>query len=122
MKNTMIRPPHSIASLLLLLVVLLSSACDKLDVPPGTPACIRKKIRAYETLEHIDKPLSISRWEVDGKTYYTIRPDCCDAFNEVWDEHCNYVCAPSGGISGQGDGNCPTWTEEGTTTVIWERD
>ena len=108
----MIRPPFVVV---LLLSALLFVSCEKLDVPKDTPACIKAKIRAE------DKPLSISRWNVDGKTYYAIRPDCCDAFNEIWDEQCNYICAPSGGITGQGDGNCPAWSEVGVYTLIWER-
>jgi len=41
-----------------------------------------------------------------GKTVYYTLSLCCDQYNPVYDAQKNYICAPTGGITGQGDGNC----------------
>ncbi len=115
----MIRPPFLAACLL---AAMLFSACDKLDLPKGTPSCIKAKIKAVDGKDIMATPISVSRWEVDGKTYYYLQSACCDQFNELVDEDCNYICAPDGGFTGAGDGNCPVWTGQVERTLIWEHD
>lgn len=56
-------------------------------------------------LQKTDAPLM--RYIVAGKTYYWARSPCCDLPNPLYDERGKYVCAPSGGFSGLGDGKCP---------------
>ncbi len=119
MKTRKIRPPFFAS---LLLMASLFVACDKLDLPKGTPACIKEKIKAVDGKDIVATPTSVTRWEVDGKTYYYLASACCDQFNDLVDENCNYICAPDGGLTGQGDGNCPVWVGEIKTELIWEHD
>ncbi len=114
----MIRPPFVVA---LFLSALLFVSCEKLDVPKGTPSCIKSRIKAVDGKDIVASPVSVSRWEVDGKTYYYLQSACCDQFNDLVDEDCNFVCAPDGGITGQGYGNCPAWTGNVERTLIWEQ-
>lgn len=73
---------------------------------PKTPACILKKIDSLKK-EHVwNPPAEIYEYEYQGKKVYAISADCCDFFNTVVDANCNYVCAPSGGFTGRGDGKC----------------
>ena len=65
-------------------------------------------------------PTKVWKWEVDGSTYYYITSDCCDQYNYLYDENCNVVCAPDGGFTGTGDGNCPVFIEQIVSTLIWE--
>jgi len=43
----------------------------------------------------------------DGQVVYLAVAPCCDRFNDLYDALGNPVCAPSGGLSGAGDGRCP---------------
>ena len=53
------------------------------------------------------------------KVYYVVLP-CCDFFNEVYDDKCNYLGAPDGGFTGGGDGNCVPGIQNATKTLIWK--
>jgi len=66
----------------------------------GVPGCV---IDVAESQDAV----AISLWiAADGVQYFFIKSDCCDQFDELYDADCNYVCAPSGGFSGGGDGQC----------------
>ena len=42
-------------------------------------------------------------------------------FNSVFDENCQYVCAPTGGITGQGDLKCKDFAKNANLVkVIWK--
>lgn len=106
----------------LVLVVLTFSSCEKLDLEKDVPNCIERKIRKIKREEVRNPPASVWEWKVDGKTYYYITSDCCDQFNYLFDDNCNEVCAPDGGFSGAGDGNCPQFNGQIEKTLIWEDD
>jgi len=95
-------------------------ACEKLDLKTEVPSCIEKEIRAIKRKEVRNPPAKVSKWEVDGQTYYYITSDCCDQYNYLYDKDCNVVCAPDGGFTGKGDGKCPDFIEEGIWTLVWE--
>jgi len=103
--------------LLLFIATFCLTTCQKVEFEiEDVPNCFKKKVRK-------DNPLIIHKWEVDNQVFYQISyNDCFDCFNELFDENCDYVCAPSGGISGGGDGNCPTWNDPITWTLVWQID
>jgi hypothetical protein len=106
----------------LLLMVALFSGCRKEEDVIGTPQCIYDKIREIQNQSGANSPREVWRMEIDAETnYYLFVMDCCDQFNPVYDSNCNYVCAPSGGFSGQGDGNCPVWPENIERVLIWTK-
>jgi hypothetical protein len=51
-------------------------------------------------------PAQVYEYIFNGKTVFLFSSNCCDQYNMAFDEKCNYVCAPSGGITGKGDGKC----------------
>ena len=105
-------------SVLFLLISCVLIACKKVDFEvDDVPNCFKKMVRQCDPL-----PLfKIDKWEVDGKVFYEIDYDnCSDCFLELYDENCDYVCAPSGGIAGGGDGNCPTWNGTIIKTLVWK--
>jgi hypothetical protein len=105
----------------LLLVALLAVACEKIDLPKETPHCVKAKIRDMSQGNDASGLTEVYSYLVDGTTYYLFVPGCCDQFIELYDDQCHYICAPSGGITGQGDGNCPQWSGTPETTLIWEQ-
>jgi hypothetical protein len=84
------------------------------------PNCVKIKIRKIKREEVRNPPAIVWEWKVNGKTYYYITSDCCDQFNYLYDDNCKEVCAPDGGFSGEGDGNCPEFNGQVEKTLIWE--
>lgn len=105
---------------ILLGMVLFLPSCDKLDLPVDVPSCIENKIREIQKEEVRNPPAQVWKWEVDGNTYFYITSDCCDQFNYLFDENCNVVCAPDGGFSGNGDGNCPDFIGKIEKILVWK--
>ncbi len=106
-------------SCLFLLSIFLFS-CEKLDVPDGTPSCIKQKIRKMENDPERYGGLKIERWDHEGKSYYLFPPPrhSADMYVDLFDPYCEYVCSPYGGIHGNGSGTCPDLTGH-TETVIY---
>ena len=51
-------------------------------------------------------PNIITQFVYNGDTVYYFENSCSDGYNYVIDSDCEVVCAPSGGITGNSDGNC----------------
>jgi len=100
--------------------ISIVTSCTNSDLDIDAPACIESKIENILANEVTNPPTQVWKWEVDEKTYYYITSDCCDQFNYLYDTNCELVCAPDGGITGTGDGNCPEFTGDITKTLVWE--
>jgi hypothetical protein len=86
----------------------------------AVPNCMEKEIVKIKKEGVRNPPAKVWKWEVAGKTYYYITSDCCDQYNYLYDNNCNKVCAPDGGDSGTGDGNCPDFNGPIEKTLVWE--
>lgn len=73
---------------------------------PEVPTCILKIIDSIRHDHVWNPPAEIHEYEKDGNRLFAISADCCDRFTTVVDENCHYLCAPSGGFTGRGDGKC----------------
>lgn len=68
-------------------------------------------------------PAKIYRYEFEDQKVYYIPPRCCDIPGILLNESCETLCSPDGGLTGQGDGNCPDFFENRTNEVlIWGDD
>lgn len=101
-------------------VILLVSNCNESDNSNDLPSCIDSKIVEILSNEITNPPTQIWKWMDNGDTYFYITSDCCDQFNYLLNENCEIVCAPDGGITGNGDGNCPDFSPNLRKTLIWE--
>ena len=108
------------ATIAVLMISAILTGCKESDLDIDAPACIEHKIEELIKNEVSNPPTQIWKWEVDGNTYYYITSNCCDQYNYLYTENCEIVCAPDGGITGEGDGNCPIFTNEIIKTLIWE--
>lgn len=104
----------------LILTALTLASCEKLDLAKDAPNCIERKIRKIMAEDVRNPPAEVWEWRVDGETYYYITSGCCDQFNYLYDDRCKEVCAPDGGFTGTGDGNCPTFNGPVESTLLWE--
>ena len=108
------------SAILLLLFALQSQTCMK-QTGSKIPACVQDKIEAIQQQPKFNPPATVYRYLFQDKYVYLFSSNCCDQYNYVYDKDCKVICAPSGGMSGQGDGRCSNFsqmTSEGT--LIWK--
>ena len=103
-------------------IIVLLATCDQSNLDIDAPSCIEQKIAEILDVAVANPPTQVWKWEVDDEIYYYITADCCDQYNYLYDENCEIICAPDGGLSGEGDGNCPDFTSEIEKTLLWEDD
>jgi hypothetical protein len=85
------------------------------------PSCIVEKIESIKQDHLWNPPAEIHEYEMAGKPVYAISADCCDRFTTVVDADCKYVCAPSGGFTGKGDGKCPEFFKNAKyIRLVWK--
>ncbi|MDP3353242.1 MAG: hypothetical protein Q8S44_05840 [Flavobacteriaceae bacterium] len=107
--------------LVLFLLIIFNFSCDEIIDEDGATSCIREKIEQFKRDPLTNPPRSVYSYQYKGKTVFYITSDCCDQFNTVYDQNCNIICFPDGGISGSGDGSCPNFFKEATNPIlIWK--
>lgn len=105
---------------LLLLIALQSQTCTK-HSGSKIPACIQDKIEAIQQQPKFNPPATVYRYLFQDKYVYLFSSNCCDQYNYVYDRDCKVICAPSGGIAGQGDGRCSNFNQMASEeTLIWK--
>lgn len=87
----------------------------------GEADWIKDLIYKIEKKTAVNPPLSISSYEYKGQKVYYLGADCCDQYDHLYDFNGNILCAPSGGLSGNGDGKCKDFgTESKNEKLIWK--
>jgi hypothetical protein len=105
--------------LIILSPFLLAGDCNK--KANNIPSCIQQKIEQVKALPKWNPPAEVNEYIYQGKHVYLFSADCCDQYNELFDENCNYICAPSGGITGKGDMKCTDFsTASEFVKLIWK--
>jgi hypothetical protein len=105
--------------LLLPFSFLLSTQCNKQN--NEIPSCIQQRIDQIKTQPKWNPPAEVNEYIYQGKHVFLFSADCCDQYNQLVDENCNYICAPSGGITGKGDGKCSDFTSTSKfVKLIWK--
>lgn len=87
-----------------LLLMLAMKKCKKSS--DAIPVCIQSRIDSIGALPRWNPPAEVHEYEYRGQRVFLFTADCCDQFNTVFDEHCQYICAPTGGFTGRGDRRC----------------
>lgn len=109
-----------ISNIILFFLVATLVSCSKIDVPKETPKCIRKQIQKVLLEDVSNPPTEVYSYMYNDQLVYFFSAKCCDIPSELYDEDCNLICMPDGGITGMGDGNCTdffgTRTEE---AFVW---
>jgi hypothetical protein len=87
--------------------LLLAAAGCKKEEPQGVPPCIQAKINEIAKQPPASPPRHVYSYQYQGRMVYYFTDECCDIPSSLYDRDCSLICAPDGGISGQGDGRCP---------------
>jgi hypothetical protein len=84
------------------------------------PVCVQTLIEKYSKGKVENPPRSIYSYTYKGKTVYYVTAPCCDFFSDVYDESCNLIGHPDGGITGKGDMNMMDFnTLKTNEKLIW---
>jgi len=90
---------------------------------PVIPSCIQDKIELIKKQPRWNPPASVEEYKYDGRRVFLFSSNCCDQFNEAFDESCNYICAPTGGLTGKGDRKCEDFkTNAQLVKLVWKDD
>lgn len=103
-----------IGCLLLLCIPTISITAENLEAGNNLPGWIIE--RALKS-----KKLTVERYEYGGKIYYLTSSHVPDGLANLYDSDGNHICAPWGGISGRGSGQCPDFVRKDLKngTIIW---
>lgn len=108
-------------NMLLLICITFNFSCDEIVDEDGATSCIREKIAQIKREPVTNPPTAVYSYQYKGKTVYHFITGCCDMYNYVYDVNCNQICAPDGGIAGNGDGKCSDFFNVATNkTLIWK--
>ena len=89
--------------------------------PTAIPACIQQRIDSLKKEARWNPPAEINEYRYNGKRVFLMSSPCCDFYNTLVDSACNYLCAPSGGFTGRGDGKCPDFDKQATfVKQVWK--
>jgi hypothetical protein len=104
---------------LLMALPLLNHECGKNK--NTIPACIQQKIEEIKKESKWNPPAEVNEYSYEGKRVYLVTSNCCDQYISLYDSHCNYICAPSGGYTGKGDGKCSDFSNVAKhIKLIWK--
>ncbi len=114
------RSMKSILFTITIFLVIAANKCRKENLP-RLPGCIQSKIDAIKSEPAYNPPAVVKEYNYAGRRVFYFSSDCCDQYDMVVDENCNAVCAPSGGITGKGDGKCVDFFEIAREVrVVWQ--
>lgn len=92
------------------------------DCNQGLPACVKRIIADAKEQGLPDAPVQIDEYRYKEKRVFLFTAPCCDHYNTLYDENCNPICAPSGGITGAGDGKCTDFASTATfVRTLWKK-
>jgi hypothetical protein len=105
---------------ILICSLLIGAQCHKdTDIP--VPACIQQKIEDIKAQPKWNPVATVKEYVYGGRHVYLFSSDCCDQYYMLYDGSCTYICAPYGGLSGNGDGNCPDFKNAAQfVKTIWK--
>lgn len=104
--------------LFLIALVWLVAGCDKNVPPDDLPPCISAMVDEIQNSKVRNPPAQLWKYEYNGRVVYYFPAYCCDIPSMVYDENCNAICSPDGGITGRGDGRCSDFFCNRTSGVL----
>lgn len=105
--------------MLCIITSLAAFQCNKAGY--DAPSCIEAKIASLKAKSKQNPPAQVEEYLYNGKKVYLFNSPCCDQYNQLYDENCNILCAPSGGFTGKGDGKCPDFSSAAQyLRIVWK--
>ena len=106
--------------LMIIVVIILLVGCSQTN-QTGNPKWVDQLISQFESEPVGNPPVSIWRYEYSGQVVYFVPAHCCDIPGTLYNSEGNVLCAPDGGIKGDGDGRCTDFfTHRTNEQLIWQ--
>ncbi|MGZ8537604.1 MAG: DUF6970 domain-containing protein [Flavisolibacter sp.] len=110
----------SVLFTVVIFLTIVAQKCTK-QGDQSLPACIQSKIDQIKKEPKWNPPAEVYEYRYNGKRVYFFSSNCCDQYNVVYDEQCNPVCSPSGGLTGKGDMKCTDFNEKAQKVrLVWK--
>lgn len=109
--------------LAILFVALMPARSCQKNKTAAIPVCIQQKIDSIKAQPKWNPPAQVDAYLYNGKAVYLFSSNCCDQYNMLYDSQCRYICAPTGGYTGKGDGKCADFTTTAKyIKTVWKDD
>lgn len=116
---------------MILLPILLVIGCSETGKPlefgdrPGEvhdqADWVAELIASLESEPVRNPPTLIARYSYKEQIVYFVPSYCCDEMSTLYNSEGEIICAPGGGLSGDGDGGCPDFFDlRSDEEIIWE--
>ena len=93
----------------------------KEDCNSGIPACVQSRVDEIRKEPKWNPPAEVNEYLYNGRKVYLFTANCCDQYITLMDRSCKYICAPSGGIVGKGDGKCTDFYDKAKyLRLVWK--
>lgn len=107
----------ALCAVALLAVAGIASQATGSDAPTplstaAPDTAVLQRIAAFEAGTGRWDAALMSFWGPGERPIYLVMAPCCDQFNRLYDAEARYICSPSGGFGGSGEGDCPLWAFE----------
>jgi hypothetical protein len=108
------------------LIVLIFSASVLFSAAGGVsaddiPGWVKNTIVQKESAQVDNPPGYIEKCIYQNRNVFYISSGCCDQYSYLYDENQIKVCAPDGGMDGQGDGKClDYYNEKKDCKMLWK--
>lgn len=87
----------------------------------SVPPCIQEQIDSIKKQPLWNPPAEVNEYIYEGKRVFLFSSPCCDQHNRLVDNDCNYLCAPTGGYTGRGDGKCAGFVDSARhVRLVWK--
>ena len=110
-------------NIIISILLLLITSCQKIDTNEDASNCIDKKIVEFKNNSSLcESGKSVYRYRFQGKFVYVFNPGDCgaDMMSDVYDVDCNRICG-LGGIAGIMTCNGEKFWDNATDeTLIWK--
>ncbi len=107
---------------LILTVIIAALTSCQLDIEPGTPNCIKTKIKAFSKSEVLcASGKSVNKYSFQDRIVFVFDPGTCgaDMAADVYDSECNYL-GFLGGIAGNSEINGEEFSIAVFKGVVWK--
>ncbi|HNZ37767.1 MAG TPA: hypothetical protein PLS75_08510 [Candidatus Marinimicrobia bacterium] len=108
-------------AIFLILILLFYCSCKYSTSPNENPDWVENLITKFQNEPVGNPPQSIWQYKYKGQIVYYIPAQCCDQFSTLYNAEGDIICAPDGGFSGRGDGECSDFFQERKNEkLIWQ--
>ncbi len=109
------------AFLLAALCMVFVAGCNLTAGSNDNPGWVNRLIADFQSKPVGNPPQSIWRYDYRGEAVYYVPAQCCDQFSTLYNSQGTVICAPDGGITGRGDGNCSDFLSgRKNEKLIWQ--